>query len=293
MQSLIDIIKAKVVQPRNDGVLHFSSHLANDRHTVLGYSYGIPSSVKPWANTLPLLQGSGIHEYIHSILSKCDELRYMPEKPIWAGREYEFMYQWGGTADAYVQESSSRDVWLIDYKTISGTSLEFLDGPKKEHVLQVSAYYHFGPKFDNMRAGILYLPTGPNYKRQWSEPVFYEIMPLDKDFLVERIREIESAISKFDFNDESTVPAVEPGEYKWKKIKKDNCWEVSYHPHYSYLFCPWKDMSVDVCGCSTLKVRVVGRVSLDNEYVSGDKEELQKANWYPDSYCGFDIETEV
>ena len=291
MQSLIDIIKAKVVEPRNDGVLHFSSHLTNPRHTVLGYFYGIPNTTKPWANTLPLLQGSGVHDYIHSLLSKCNELRYMPEKPIHVGKEYEFKHQWSGTADAYVQESSSSDIWLIDYKTISGTSLEFLDGPKREHVLQVSAYYHFGPKFDNMRAGILYLPTGPNYKRQWSEPVFYEIMPLDKDFLLERMREVERSMHLFQMK--NILPDVERGEYKWKKIKKDNCWEVSYHPHYSYLFCPWKGEDEDVCGCSTLKVRVVGRVSMTNDYISGDKEELLKANWYPDSVGGFDIDAKV
>ena len=59
------------------------------------------------------------------------------------------------------------------------------------------------------------------------------------------------------------------------------------------MFCPWKNEDEDVCGCSTLKVRVVGRVSLDNEYVSGDKDELLKAEWYPDSIGGFDIEDKV
>ena len=293
MQSLINNIKSKIAEPRNDGVLHFSSHLTNDRHTVLSHFYGIPHTVKPWANTLPLLQGSGIHDYIHTLMGKSKEFRYMPEKPITVGDEYGFKYKWGGTADAYVQEPNNSEVWLIDYKTISGTSLEFLDGPKREHILQVSAYYHFGPQFDNMRVGILYLPTTPNYRRQWSEPVFYEIISIDKDYLIERMHSIERLITLFNEKvaygaGSEAAPPIERGEYKWKQIKKDNCWEVSYHPHYSYLFCPWKDEEIDVCGCSTLKVRVVGRVDVDDNYISGDKEELSKAGW-----GGFDINNEV
>jgi len=288
MQSLIDTIKSKIAEPRNDGLFHFSSHLTNDRHTILSHYYGIPHTVKPWANTLPLLQGSGVHDYIHNIMSKSSEFRYMPEKPITVGAEYGFRYKWGGTADAYVQEISSNDTWLIDYKTISGPSLEFLDGPKREHILQVSAYYHFGSKVDNMRVGIIYLPTTPNYKRQWSEPVYYEIIPIDFDYLQERMHSIERLMDVFKKGSRDGLPPVERGEYKWKQIKKDNSWEVSYHPHYSRLFCPWKDEEVDVCGCSALKVRVVGKTDQYDSYISGDKEELLEAGW-----SGFDSNNKV
>lgn len=253
MKSLIDTIKRETNKPRNDGLLHFSSHMMNDRHTALYYHHGYPENTwdKPWMNTLPLFQGTAIHEQIHAIMGE-------HHKPYAAEIEIsceDYSYPWVGTADAYAEDENGNLI-LIDYKTISGTSFGFLDGPKPEHIMQVSAYYHFGmPGVHSV--GILYLPTTPDYRRRWSEPVFYYVTPLDRDIIDRRITAVENAISQYG-DDNSVLPDILPGEYSWKQNKKERRWEYHYRPHYSTMFCPWKGQENDPCGCSHEKPVHVG-----------------------------------
>jgi hypothetical protein len=252
MKTLIDAIKQATNSPRNDGMLHFSSHLQHDRHTVLYYHHGYPNVWdKPWMNTLPLLQGTAIHEQIHTIMGEAHQ-PYASEVEISCN---DFQYPWVGTADAYMEDESG-NLMLVDYKTISGTSFGFLDGPKPEHIMQVSAYYHFGmPGVHSV--GILYLPTTPDYKRRWPEPVFYYVTPLSEDTIVKRIEQVEYWIKAY-ADDPVMLPDFPVGEHEWKQNKKERRWELWYKPHYSTLFCPWKDQENDPCGCSTEKKMHIG-----------------------------------
>ncbi len=245
MNRLISVIKEQTNSPRNDEMLHFSSHLMNDRHTVLYWYYGYPEDTwdKPWANTLPLLQGTAIHEQLHSIMSE-HHTPYASEISI---INKDFKYPWTGTVDAYTEDENG-NVVLLDYKTISGTSFTFLDEPKPEHVMQVSAYFHYGmPRVS--RVGILYLPTSPDYRRRWHEPVYYDVTPHPREALDGRIMQIESAIDAYPV----MLPDPVMGTKEWKYNKKEKQWECWLRPHYSSMFCPWKDTEDDPCGCSNQK----------------------------------------
>jgi len=252
MKSLISTLKRATNQPRNDGMLHFSSHLQNDRHTVLYYYHGYPDVWdKPWMNTLPLLQGTAIHEQIHAIMSEYHK-PYASEVEVVCE---DHKYPWVGTADAYMNDEQG-NLMLVDYKTISGTSFGFLDGPKPEHVMQVSAYYHYGmPGVHSV--GILYLPTTPDYRRRWPEPVFYYVNPIGEDVLTHRIRQVEDALDAYQTNS-LALPDVLDGVYEWKHNKKERRWEYWYRPHYSTMFCPWKDQEDDPCGCSKEEKQHIG-----------------------------------
>lgn len=241
MKSLINIIKRETNSPRNDSMLHFSSHLMNDRHTVLYWYFGYPEVWdKPWMNTLPLLQGTAIHEQLHRIMEEHHQ-PYASEIPIVCE---EFKYPWTGTVDAYTEDEYG-NVILVDYKTISGTSFGFLDGPKPEHIMQVSAYFHYGmPSVQSV--GILYLPTSPDYRRRWPEPIFYEVTPHPREAIDGRIRQVEDAIDLYPFE----LPDPVMGTKEWKYNKKEKQWEYWLRPHYSSLFCPWKGQTDDPCRCS-------------------------------------------
>ena len=94
----------------------------NPRHSALAYVTGWPTPVsvqKHWGNVLPLLQGTAIHEQLHKIMSDVTPHYYSEVKigPVIGKR-----YEWIGTADAYVKIDGVW--WLVDYKTISGASLE-------------------------------------------------------------------------------------------------------------------------------------------------------------------------
>ncbi len=263
MKSLIDTIKTSINTPRVDKYLHFSTDLQNPRHTCISWVHGQPLVDKPWMNTFPLLQGTAVHEHVHGIMHDASEWNYVSEQPIFLG---ERMYPWTGTADAYLTNPAG-ETWLVDYKTVSGTSLSFMDGPKPDHVLQVSAYYHFGPTIPNMRVGILYLPSSPDYKRHWSEPIFYEIEPRSKDEIEARMARIERYINEYIHD--GTLPSAFSGEYVWKK--KYKYWQLVYKPHYTSMFCPWQSFADDPCGCSNDTYKVVaewkkGTLSVEDGY---------------------------
>jgi hypothetical protein len=249
MKSLINEIKKAVTQPRYDKMLHFSTDLQNPRHTALAEKHPIPHVIRPWANTLPLLQGTAIHEEVHRIMDRADGWNYVSEQTILVDDVTDFV--WSGTVDAYL-ENPDGEVWLVDYKTISGNSLGFLnDQPKPEHLMQVSAYYHFGVPVPHMRVGILYLPTTPDYRRRWHEPVFMEVKPLDKGNIIQMMTYVCDAIVAYE--DDGTLPDILPGTTEWKYNKKEKQWEHWYRPHYSTLFCPWRDEDYDPCCCSNEK----------------------------------------
>ena len=254
MKELVDVIKWKVSEPRVDEYLHFSSDLTNDRHTAIGRFHPKPHTIKHWANTFPLLQGTAVHEAFHEIMEDVEDWNYISEQPIYyTGTDMAF--EWMGTADAYL-ETPDTEYWLLDYKTTSGASLSFLDGPKPEHLFQVSAYYHFGVTVPNLRLGVLYIPTSPDYRRRWSDPVFYEVDPLPKEQIIKRMLDVEQAI--IDYDTLGKVPDVLMGEYKWKNNKKERKWDLTYYPHYSSQYCPWAGEENDPCGCSKLKSEYIG-----------------------------------
>ena len=271
MKSLISNIKYNTNKSRNDTLLHFSTHLQHDRHTCIYHKYGYPENTwdKPWANTLPLLQGSAIHEYLHATLKDSYSI-YVAEDEV-RPTKYDFKYGWVGTADAYV-EDSDECLWLIDYKTISGPSFEYLDGPKPEHIMQVSAYYHFGNARPD-KVGILYLPTSADYRRRWPEPEFMEITPIPLADLLHRMHSVEHAIDLYAGTSE--LPPIPEGKYVWKKNKKQDCWDLTFMPDYTTMFCAWKDQEDDPCGCSNLARDVVGSWSM-LDGAGGNEEILVK-----------------
>jgi hypothetical protein len=271
LKSLIDTIKSYVNTPRVDEYLHFSTDLQNPRHTCINWLHGQPTVDKPWMNTFPLLQGSAVHEYIHTIFHDDDRWKYVSEQPIFV-EDREF--PWKGTVDAYLEDKDGTP-WLIDYKTASGVSLSFMNEPKPEHVLQASAYYHYGISIPGLRVGIVYLPSSPDYKRRWEEPRFYEVQPLSKDTIDTRMTLIEDYI--IEYVKTGTLPDPLAGEYNWKHNKKAKVWEEWYKPHYTSLYCPWKDEEADLCGCSIDKARIVATSDIDpTEMCDTIKEKKEK-----------------
>lgn len=271
MSGLIDIIKEHTLEPRNDKMLHFSSHLNHNRHTALYWWFGYPKiKSEPWANVLPLLQGTSIHEQIHKILSEDARLNaYHGEVPI-VPEEEDFKYPWGGTADAFIQQDNK---WtLIDYKTISGAGVTFLQEPRPEHIMQVSCYYHLNYwQPDNVQ--IMYLPMSQDYKRRWHEPMIYDVTPLPKQKILDRIAGVESDISIYAST--RLLPPWPEGEYKWKQNKRNKEFELFYQPHYSSMFCPWRYLGDDdPCGCSQQKRVMIGKVDYERTVTEGDEETL-------------------
>ena len=269
MNALINIIKQHTLKPRNDKMLHFSQHLMHNRHTCLYWWFGYPGVVsEPWMNVLPLLQSNAIHAEVHKIMEEAFDIDYIPEISMFPEDE-DFSYPWTGTADAIIK---SDNTWLIDYKTISGTGVTFLQEPRPEHVAQVSCYYHFnGWDWEPDKIGILYLPVSADYKRRWHEPQLFEVRPLGKDALIQHIRSVEADISIYAST--RMLPPWPDGEYKWKQNKRNKNYELHYKPHYTSMFCPWRYQGDDdPCGCSQQRPMLIGKVDYDMNVLEGEEE---------------------
>jgi hypothetical protein len=118
------------------------------------------------------------------------------------------------------------------------------------------------------------LPSSPDYKRRWAEPVFYEIEPLSLEEVTKQMDYIEGSI--YLYTKHEVLPKPLKGEYSWKVNKKNKNWEHWYKPHYTSMYCPWKDQEVDLCGCSTEKAYIVETSDIDPAELCGTIKENEE-----------------
>lgn len=256
MKSLIDDLKSSLSEPRNDGMLHFSQHLQHDRHAAIYMKYGYPKANLSWGRMFPLVQGTGVHETIHVHMKDICE-HYLAEHEIFVTAG--FQYPWTGSVDAFAKYQG--EYWILDYKTISGAGMFFLgDEPKEDHILQVSAYHAFRPESNQVwRTAVIYLPSSPDYKRNWDEPRMIEFKPLDKQTIIDRMLEVEEHISLY--ADTGFLPPWPAPSYKWKQ--KGKTWHLEERPHYTSMFCPWASLIDDPCGCSKQESGTIAKLRGD------------------------------
>ena len=241
-------------ETRNDGKLHFSSGLQHDRHSVLGYVHGYPHVDRHWGDVAQLITGTSIHEYLHQMFAKDLRLQiYKSELPVSDIIINDMA--WTGTADAFIIDSEGQS-WLVDYKTTSSNTFEYLRGtPKPEHIMQVSAYYHFltdgnGDDLpEGTKCGIMYVPVSPTFSRKWAEPTFMEFDPLPVGDVIRVMERVTDRI--IDYKLGEPLPDAPTGDWVWKFDKRAKKWKFTYKPHWSARFCPWAPLLDDPCGCST------------------------------------------
>lgn len=256
MKSLLDSLKESLSAPRNDGMLHFSQHLQHDRHAAIYMKYGYPQTAPAWGRLFPLVQGTGVHETIHTHMSKICE-QYLPEHEIFV--KSGLQYQWTGSVDAFAKYDN--DYWLLDYKTISGAGMFFLgDEPKPDHVWQVSAYHAFRPESkQSWRTAVIYLPSSPDYKRNWEEPRMIEFTPYSREKIIERMQEVEEHITLY--AETGFLPPGPSPSWRWRA--KGKTWHLEQRPHYTSMFCPWGSLADDPCGCSEQELISIARLKDD------------------------------
>ena len=101
----------------------------------------------------------------------------------------------------------------------------------------------------------MYLPTSPDYRRRWHEPIMMEVEPLSYSIIEARMIEVEFAVSKYHSTNE--LPPPNEGTFEWKYSKKSKGWEYWWKPHFSSRFCPWQHDENDPCGCSKQKAEML------------------------------------
>lgn len=252
----------------SDGLLHASTDLVGPlRHTMLRMA-GAPAKPKTWVDLVTLETGTMFHKRFQDALEAA-RLPVMREVRITEG----LPEGWSGTADTLIWDADLRAFVLYDYKTQRGEGMRYIemDGAKRDHVWQSSAYWHalaeLGYPIYN-RVKIIYIPKNqPRDIDEPLEPIVTEVKPLPRDevwevmnarkAVVDDYLESLTALDDPRWDDPAMEPHVSPGWFltpelappmprQQKLMKAKDAWNVVLVPHWTSMFCPY---SSDLCDC--------------------------------------------
>jgi len=269
-----------------DGLLHASSHLTGSlRHVQLELA-GAPRIEESLVRQMPLVMGNALHTFLHEALRKRGAA-YMGEVDVTEGCPE----GWGGTADILQWNTGAEQFQLLDVKTMRGEGIYYLsEGPKIEHVWQVSMYYHalvvMGLPM-NYDIGVYYLPKN-EVRGKDVEPTLVMFEPLTRATVyaeanrrIRRVDEYLNSLGVLSFPNYIT-DALEPVQERVQKItfdKKTETYDVKLTPHWSTMYCPFP---TELCDCREQGVTKIGFYDTDGEtYIPRSGFEEIEPNVFP------------
>lgn len=262
-----------------DGLLHPSSHLRGHmRHVQLDVA-GAPKRVNGFANSMRLLAGTMFHEKIHDRMRK-KGVPHMPETKLddWLPDG------WAGTADCLLWNAEHRAFALVDYKTIEGRGVYWIEtqGSKVPHIWQISAYLYacdaMGIPVFTDEGYILYVPITEGQNDVGTRGALMEVVtPIEKSLLHKHMADIKSKTDNYlttldDLGGVSSIedyiktaaladPPAREQKLFWDKDKK--IFHVRLVPPWGARYCPYDE---PLCTCSSLKTEKIGEFNLDGQY---------------------------
>lgn len=281
---LTEILLAELRRGRrpNDGLLHASSHLTGSlRHAQLEV-VGAPRVESELLSEVTLMTGTMWHEFIHRALVASGvpymaEVNLTPWLPV----------GWGGTLDALVLNPELNAFVIVDFKTIKGEGLRFIerDGAKDEHIWQTSLYWHGVKKMLGGTAklaktvAIYYLPKNDTRsKDDIIAPVLVDFEPLPLQevmatarFRAERVEAYKQSLEWPRVEDTGDGPSLNfwltdelaPPQERVQRIFYDRStetWDVKLMPHWSTAYCPFPE---ELCDCNTQGQTKIGMYDTD------------------------------
>lgn len=271
-----------------DGKLHPSTHLLGHlRHSQLDLA-GAPTKKREFANSARLESGTMWHERIHNRMRK-KGVPHMAETKLDAW----LPDGWAGTADCLLWNAEHRAFALIDYKTIEGKGVYWIEtqGAKEGHIWQLSAYLYaceaMGIPVFTDEGYILYIPIteGQNSGVGTCHVMMEVVKPINKDLLHNHMADIKSKTDDYldsvevsgwtlrgnraEFmepvaaylTDALADPPAREQKLFWDKDKK--IFHVRLVPPWGAKYCPYHE---PLCTCSSLKTEKIGEYSMDKEY---------------------------
>lgn len=172
-----------------DGLLHPSTDLAGCEISMCHrHDPDVLTLEKSQASMTRLLIGTLVHRWLEEQMTGSD----------WDGIEFQCEVDmtpglpkgWAGTADVLVGQFgdgilSEAEHTLMDFKTIAGSGLHFLDvsKPKFEQHMQVSAYWHAAEAMGfkmNPRLCVLHIPVSAAQYKELQPPIEQWMRPLPR-----------------------------------------------------------------------------------------------------------------
>lgn len=245
-----------------DGLLHCSKHIWWPVRFSQLEAVGTPTEPLEFLDRINMLTGTLHHTFIESWLKKrkdrwweliASEVDLTPYLPT----------GWTGTADWVFFDKEADHFILGDLKTIKPEAIQYLQGIKKDHLLQLSCYYTALQKAGyNMAPEIFvfYLPKS----RLWSHRVIPQqptSTPLTGMTMV--MNAIKDRVDRYKNEGLGLEPMPDPSyKYSWNKLM--SVFDVKEHPDWRELYtCPFNEQL-----CPRTKVRKIGHWTLDKKWVT-------------------------
>lgn len=233
-----------------------------------------------FASSAPMTTGTMWHELIASAVT--NNFRYVHTEIV---VDSGLPAGWTGTADALVTDTLNSPFTLVDFKTTKGEGIQYIekDGAKKEHIMQISAYYHALADMGFSLAEealVLYLPMNA-VPRSVVRPSLQWVSPVNETVLFSDMKGKTFDVSAYCRTYEETGLILNDAlhgpmdmEQKMFWSSKLNAWEVKIVSPWQTQYCPYDP---PLCACSDRGTEKIG--------------EFHKTVWKPRS--GYSIEPTV
>lgn len=205
---------------------------------------------------------------------------------------------WSGRPDLFVWNPEYKAFGLIDLKTIKGDGIRWIerDGPKEDHIWQISLYWHGAKKMGLpliKRCGVFYLPVSEARKGSPDpKPTFVEFDPLPWSKLQpvvegrwKSVKEYLDSLpfdpTKLPFNSHGEpfepdltawitdkLAPVQPRVVQIRENKTSGFQDVKMVPHWSTSYC---EFPIELCDCSLQTENKVGHIGPSGEFVPSSR----------------------
>ena len=249
----------------HDGLLHYSSALAdNIRHVQLEFC-NTPKKEEDFASLLRMNTGTLWHKWLDdNFVAKFDNVLTEVSIDEWAPEH------WGGTLDMLLQVDG---LWyLYDYKVVNPLSIPFVakTGGKSDHKWQTSGYWYAAKEMLAKKGEdlspliqVCYIPAFTGGQGGNQQPFIAVFEPTDKDMFDKNMTARTNLALKYreEVNEsgggiiQDSLVDCNMYEYKERKGK------IVRVPHWRSKFCPYEGMKqdgVEVCGCAELSQKTLG-----------------------------------
>lgn len=236
-----------------DGLLHCSQDLDGSlRHAQLRLA-GAPARPEPIASQIRLMTGTLWHRYVGEIFEQTQKVPVMLEVKVVDG----LPKGWSGTADMITWDADHQAYVLRDVKTMRAEAFTYTDGMKRDHRLQLSAYYYalVNMGYPMVREfEVVYLPLNAlagdetQIRVEAALPVSHAELWLEME---DRWEQTEAYLHSLPIeldDDAYLTDKLAPGLEREQKAykEKDGTYTLKLMPHWRTRYCPYDP---PLCDC--------------------------------------------
>lgn len=251
-----------------DGLLHPSTDLSGCEISMCHrHDPDIETKPKSQAAMTRLLIGTLVHRWLEQQMteSEWDGIEFRCEVDMTPG----LPMGWAGTADVLIGQFgdgvlSEPEFTLMDFKTIAGSGLGFIDlnVPKREQHYQVSAYFHAAEAMGYRMAPkvcIVHIPVSAAQYKEIESPIEQWMTPLPRNVVFGEMKRRSQMLKRY-LAGEKDLPQPMARVQATRFNKRLNLTEHIEKDHWMTRFC-----DSPLCRCGGGRVEVI---SYDDSGVS-------------------------